>query len=69
MSSGESMRLRWAERMQTTAVGAKVARRSAAWTKGGLYAMQLLPEDMPKPARPRDDDGGQCALFEYAESA
>jgi hypothetical protein len=34
-----------------------------------MIARQLLPEDMPKPARPRDDNGGQVALFEYAESA
>ena len=48
---------------------AKAGFRHCGWTKGGLYAMQMLPEDMPKPARPRDDEGGQCALFEYAESA
>jgi hypothetical protein len=27
-------------------------------TKGGLVALQLLPEDMPKPARPLDDNCG-----------
>lgn len=35
---------------------------NAGFRHCGLYAMQLLPEDMPKPARPRDDNHGQASL-------
>jgi len=43
--------------------------RNCGMTKGGLIALQLLPEDMPKPARPLDDNCGQASLFEFAVSA
>lgn len=33
------------------------------WTKGGLYAMQMLPSAMPAPAPPR---GSQSSLLEVA---
>ena len=33
-------------------------------TKGGLFALQLIPEDMPDPERARDDNGGQISMFE-----
>jgi hypothetical protein len=32
--------------------------KTCGMTKGGLVALQLLPEDMPKPARPLDDNCG-----------
>ena len=40
--------------------------KKCGMTKGGLVALQLLPEDMPKPARPLDDNCGQGSLFEFA---
>ena len=43
--------------------------KTGGMTKGGLIALQLLPEDMPKPERPRDDLRGQALLFDYMESA
>ena len=43
--------------------------KNCGMTKGGLIALQLLPEDMPKPARPLDDNRGQASLFEFAVSA
>lgn len=43
--------------------------KNCGMTKGGLIALQLLPGDMPQPARPHEDNGGQLALFEYAVSA
>ena len=43
--------------------------KNCGMTKGGLIALQLLPEDMPKPARPMDDSRGQASLFEFAASA
>lgn len=43
--------------------------KKCGMTKGGLIALQLLPEDMPKPARPKDDNRGQASLFEFAASA
>ena len=32
-------------------------------TKGGLIALQLLPDDMPESLSPMNDDGGQLSLF------
>ena len=32
-------------------------------TKGGLITLQLLPEDMPNPARPLDGNDGQQNVF------
>ena len=43
--------------------------KKCGMTKGGLLALQLLPEDMPKAARPQDDNGGQETLFDYTVSA
>ena len=43
--------------------------KNCGMTKGGLIALQLLPEDMPKPVRPLDDNRGQASLFEFAASA
>ena len=34
---------------------ARAGFRHCGWTKGGLYAMQLLPADMPLPAAPSVD--------------
>lgn len=45
---------------------ARAGFRHCGWTKGGLYAMQLLPEDMPKPAPPMEDNCGQTSLFDLA---
>ncbi len=42
--------------------------KNCGMTKGGLIALQLLPEDMPQPVRAIDDNGGQTLLFEYAAS-
>jgi hypothetical protein len=36
------------------------------WTKGGLYALQLLPVEMPEAAPAR---GGQAGLFDAEEAA
>lgn len=38
----------------------KAGFRFCGWTKGGLYALQLLPAEMPEPAKPR---GAQIGLF------
>jgi len=45
---------------------ARAGFRHCGWTKGGLYAMQLLPADMPEPQRVPLDDGGQLDLLAAA---
>ena len=47
----------------------KAGFRHCGWTKGGLYAMQLLPADMPQPMRSMVDDGRQRPLFEREAAA
>ena len=39
--------------------------KACGMTKGGLVALQLLPEDMPKPARASSSARGQASLFEF----
>jgi hypothetical protein len=38
----------------------KAGFQPCGWTKGGLFALQLLPDDMPEPALPH---GSQLTLF------
>jgi hypothetical protein len=47
----------------------KAGFRHAGMTKGGLVALQLLPEDMPQAKRPLDDNGGQMSLLDLMEAA
>jgi hypothetical protein len=40
--------------------------KNCGLTKGGLVALQLLPEDMPESAHPMDDNRGQLSLFQVS---
>jgi len=41
----------------------KAGFRYCGWTKGGLFALRLAPEDMPEPMAPRQHSDNQMLLF------